>query len=282
VELWEPAALILVYTQIGDVTEMVRISDRLDVLAQTNPSLALHARLARLALTLVREDDGGLQIDSDTPNAAIQGMLQGVLAVLDAEPPRSFIGWGAVCGFSARALNYAGRHAEAKALCERSLLQLTAADRPFVTLFLNIELELAAADAGLGAIAKAQVRMHEINNYHANSDNPLTRGRIHEAYVRVCARAEDWPGFREHLDAMRGWYNRSGTASLIARVERLRALDPVQSNRPGVGTTETRPLSAPHDPDASADNDNAAVTVFTVTEVTNSDPKLPPGGQPKR
>jgi hypothetical protein len=270
VELWEPAALILVHTQIGDVTEMVRISDRLNALAPEYPSLQLYSRLASMALTLVREDDGALQVDPSTPTASIESTILDVLAVVDAEPPRSFIGWGATCGFCARAMNYIGKHAEAKALCERALAQLTEADRPFVTLFLNLEIELAAADAGLGAVAEAQARMHELRNFHAASDNPLTRGRIHEAYVRLYARIGDWDAFREHLDAMRSWYTRTGTASLIARVERLRVLDPVQSNRPGAASRETRaPGSARR---AENDNESEGVTVCTVTDITNSDP----------
>jgi hypothetical protein len=281
VELWEPAALILVYTQIGDVTEMIRIADRLDALATHYPSLALHAKLARLALGVVREDDGGLQIEADAPTATMQGVLQRVLEVIDEEPPRSFIGWGAVCGFAARALNYVGRHAEAKALCERALSQLTEADRPFVTLFLNIEIELAAADAGLGRSAEAHARMEEIRSFHGESDNPLTRGRIHEAFARLSARSGDWPAYREHLDAMRSWYGRTGTATLIARVERLRALDPVQSNRPDAsGTKPANDQLDEVDPDTQAaqlTNENAAATVCTVTDITNTDSKAPGG-----
>ena len=93
--------------------------------------------------------------------------------------------------------------------------------------------------------------------------------------VRISALAGDWPTFREHLDAMRSWYNRTGTATLIARVERLRALDPVQSNRPHNNTNETRPLTLGRDPRASAQNENGALTICTVTDVTNTDPKLP-------
>jgi hypothetical protein len=282
IELWEPAALILVYTQIGDVTEMVRVADRLEALAQTYPSLTLYAQLSRMALTVTRENDGGLLIDSQIPHVAMHNTVDRIIAMLHTEPPRSFIGWGAACGFTARALNYCGRFSEAKALCEFALSHLTAADRPFVTLFLDVELELAGAEAALGDVAKGQARMLEISNYHAASDNPLTRGRIHEAYVRISARAGDWTTFREHLDAMRGWYNRTGTAALIARVERLRALDPIQSNRPGARANAATITASERSPQNPADNDNAAVTICTVTEVTNSDPKAPSGGQTKR
>jgi hypothetical protein len=170
-----------------------------------------------------------------------------------------------------------GRHAEAKALCERALSQLTEADRPFVTLFLNIEIELACADAGLGAGAQAQARMQALSTYHAESDNPLTHGRIHEAYVRIHARAGEWPAFREHLDAMRSWYNRTGTAALIARVERLRALDPIQSNRPAVANNNAQSSAAQDeaDPDTQLSEDNGPPTVCTLTDITEAEPKPP-------
>jgi hypothetical protein len=274
VELWEPAALILVYTQIGDVTEMVRVVDRLDALAQQYPSLELYARLSRMALTLVRQDDGGMRADSD---AAVMLILRDLQLLLDSVPARSFIGWGAVYGFAARAMNYIGRHEDAKAMCERAISHLTAADRPFVTLFLNIELELACAEAGLGAIPQAKARMQELNSYHAKSENPLTRGRIHEGFVRIYACAGDWPAFREHLDTMRSWYNRTGAASLIARVERLRGLDPVQSNRPGANDNAQPVAYVPdeRDPDTIVSNDNAEPTVCTVTDVTLAEAKVP-------
>jgi hypothetical protein len=139
-------------------------------------------------------------------------------------------------------------------------------------LFLNIELEIANADAGLGAFDQARARLNEIRNYHAASENPLTRGRIHEAYVRVAARAEDWPAFREHLDAMRSWYSRTGAASLIARAERLRTLDPVPSNRPGAGTSLAPRALVKAVPAAENQNDEPSEkTVCTVTDVTHND-----------
>jgi hypothetical protein len=161
-------------------------------------------------------------------------------------------------------------------MCERTLSQLTAADRPFVTLFLNIELELAGAEAGLGQLAEAQARLHEIRSFHAASDNPLTRGRIHEAFARVAVHAQDWPTFREHLDAMRSWYTRTSSAALVARVDRLRLLDPIQSNRPAPATTEDGTLSQADRQQPTAQNENAERhqdgerTVCTVTDVTHN------------
>jgi hypothetical protein len=228
----------------------------------------------------VREDDGGLQHHAAGSNQSYTEMLSGVLALLEREPPRSFIGWGAVYGFIGRALNFVGRHREAKEKCEHALSKLTAADRPFVTLFLNLELELAAADAALGEVALGRARLDDLLRCHAGSDNPLTRGRIHETYVRLAARSEDWPLFREHLEAMRSWYTRTGTATLLARVERLRVLDPVQSDRPEPRATEHPQGTTRDHKDSLPANMNAGaeVTVCTVTEVTHND-SIPHRGQ---
>jgi hypothetical protein len=249
VELWEAAAMILVHGQLGDVTDMTRVADRLDALSKQYPSFELYARLARMALILVRYDDGSLQLDDET---SVPSTLNEMLELLASVPDRSFIGWGVAYGSTAHALNYVGRHADAKVLCERALACLTAADRPFVTLFLQIELERACAEAGLGATAEARAHMQDLMRYHARSDNPLTRGRIHEAMVRISARARDWAAYREHFDAMRIWYSRTSAPALIARVERLRALDPAQLDRSIANDNAQSSDSAIHkgDPDA--------------------------------
>jgi hypothetical protein len=261
VELWEAAAMILVYGQLGDVTDMLRVADRLDELAKQYPSLELYARLSRMCLVFVRYDDGSLQLDAET---SVPSTLNEMLELLASMPDRSFIGWGIAHGSTARALNYVGRHADAKALCERALACLTADDRPFVTLFLQIELERACAEAGLGATVEARAHMQDLLRYHAHSENPLTRGRIHEAMVRISARANDWAAYREHFDAMRTWYGRTSAPALIARVERLGALAPVQSNLPSANDNAQPPESALHEADPDTQDANQVVRTVTA------------------
>lgn len=241
VELWEPAAMILVHTTMCDVVEMRRVVDRLNELSRAHPSLARYARMAELALVLARDDelaDRGQRGDGTATGRALVDALE----LLQREAPRSFIGWGAVCGYVARALNLLERHAEAKACAEQALSHLRPEDRPFVALFLNVEIELALANAALGNHTEARRQMDDLLAFHHASDNPLTRGRLHVAFAQVAARAGDWTTFRHHAEEARGWFQSTGASVLIARVDRLRALDPARSNPP------PRPSNAPLEP----------------------------------
>jgi hypothetical protein len=134
-----------------------------------------------------------------------------------------------VWGYLARYYNLAGNFAAARGCCEQGLSAMRPEDRLFVALFLGVELELAVADAGLGRVDVARARLDELNTLHAQSDNPLTHGRIHEAYARTAAVSGDWPDFRHHSDQARVWFQRSGTPALVALGEQLRALEPAPS-----------------------------------------------------
>ncbi len=111
-------------------------------------------------------------------------------------------------------------------MCLRGLAQLTPEDRPFVALFLSIEIELVASELHGGDIPAATARVTELLAYHERSDNPLTRGRLHEIAARVAAAAQDWPSYRHHLEETRIWYRSTATAALVARLTAIEALDP--------------------------------------------------------
>jgi tetratricopeptide (TPR) repeat protein len=165
--------------------------------------------------------------------------------MLAGAEPRSFIGWAAVSGYLARALNMLGRHDEARSACEATLAHLGPEDRPFVALFLNLEVELAVAEAGIGDFDAARRRLDDLLVYHGSSDNPLTRGRLHEAYARAAASAKEWNTYRHHLAETRSWYRGTGTPALIARVAMIEALEPRTSAPP-------RKSDAPHHTTLSA------------------------------
>jgi hypothetical protein len=231
VELWEPAAMILAYATIGDAIEMRRVAERLQALAPTVPSLALYAEMASLACEIASADRGSMAYGA----AGMPGyelLVEKARNMLERWEPRSFIGWGALSGFLARGLNMLCRYEQARAVCERSLVHVGPDDRPFVALFLNLELELAIAEAGLGEFDGARSRLDGLLNYHAKSDNPLTRGRLHEAYTRVSALGTDWKNYRHHLEQTRSWFRRTGTPALIGRLAALEALEPRISGPP--------------------------------------------------
>jgi hypothetical protein len=127
----------------------------------------------------------------------------------------------------------AARYQEAKALCEDTLRHMDTNDRPFVALYLGVELELIVADGSLGLVDLARSRLASLKDCHKGSDNPLTQGRIHEAAARVAAAMGNWDEFRRQLDHTRVWYQLTQSAALVGRVEALRALDPAHSASAG-------------------------------------------------
>jgi hypothetical protein len=155
---------------------------------------------------------------------------------------------------------------------------LQSEDRAFVALFLGPELELAVADAGLGNVGAARTRLDELLRLHDKSDNPLTRGRIHEACARVAASTRDWPGFRHHLEETRNWFRRTGTPALIGQAERLRTLDPTRSEPPPSAATgrympATREMKRPVtlDPKPSLAAPDDSVSEDAPTQVKGHD-----------
>lgn len=245
VELWEPCALILAYTTIGDLVEMKRIADRIRTLARTAPSLKLYLSLSEIALEMVRLDRPDLELRDLSRMDGLDAIIAHVERILETHAPRSFIGWGAVHGYLARALNRLGRHEQARVWCQRALSELTEEDREFVVLFLNVEIELAVAEAGLGHCERAMAQLDALLACHQASTNPLTHGLLHEAYARVAAMAADWERFHHHLAETRIWFGATRNPVLIARLQLLTAL-------------ERRPATAAHaalgsDADAEAD-----------------------------
>lgn len=229
VETWEAAALILVHTSLSDVVGATHVARRLDMLSRTVPSLKRHARLARQALLLAGGDMSyTVEVDAE------YSMME----------PRSFIGWGATQAFLARGYNETGQHAEAKAVCERTLAHLRDEDREFVSHFLVLEIEAAIADAHLGRVADALSRIDALLERFAAIHHPLVHGLLHEARARISWLAGDAIAYRRSLTEVQRWFRPTENPVLIAKCERLARLgEPTttrrQSDPPPLGALET-------------------------------------------
>jgi hypothetical protein len=275
VELWEPAAMILAYTTVGDVVELRRVAERLRALAPSVPSLARYAQLAELALDYVRwiaVEPASLTVEASDNRKNAEAFVERAAPLIESAEPRSFIGWGATCGYLARALNALDHYAQARAVCEKALATLDAEDRAFVALFLDLELELAVAEAGLGEHQASRQRLEALLLRHADSDNPLTHGRLHEAYARSAALAPDWAAFRHQLAEARRWYRSTGTPALLARVDALARLEPWRSPAPPHAervANDNMPGSA-----ASADAERRARDASAGAEQTGAETKV--------
>ncbi len=210
VESWEGPALIPVYTTLWDVVSMTRTAAELETKSVELPGLALYARLARLALTVVRKD-------------FVAGVAEYESLLGDFEP-RGFIGWAATHGFAARAYNELGEHAKAKATCERALAHMTDVDRDYVALFLVVDLEAALADAGLGDFAAAYARVDALLERHRATEHPLALGLLHETRARIALAEGRTAAFLDDAAAAGRWFRGTANPALVARTEHIAAL----------------------------------------------------------
>ncbi|MFT3924498.1 MAG: protein kinase [Myxococcales bacterium] len=205
VETWAPAANIPVYMRTDDLIGMKRTVQELQHLAEEVPSMQLLARRAEGAYLLLRGDHvHALQSLEEQP-----------------EEPLSVVGWARSQGCMARACNALGEHARARAICMRALSEMAPEDLEFTAMNLNLPVELALAEAGLGRVEPAARQLEALLERYAPNENPLTLGALHEARAQVALLAGEREAYREHARAMRAWYVPTAQPSLIQRCERL-------------------------------------------------------------
>lgn len=157
------------------------------------------------------------------------------------EEPRSYIGWGAVRGLLARGYNQLGQHEKAKQTCEQALASLNDADVEYVSHFLELELQCALADAGLGNTETALARLDRLIARFKDSNHTLLQGNLHETRARVCFGAGRMAEYRRDLAEVRRWFSPTAAPILVAKYNRLAELDPEShSAQAGVGEVERR------------------------------------------
>ncbi len=213
VELWEPAALLPLYIALGDVVALARIVRRFDELVRIAPSLVFYKRLAELAL-FTRSGEQNWEKP-----------LSLAMREIDKAEPRSFIGWATVISGSASVCNRNGRYREARALCMRVLEVLRDEDRQYVSLFLDAEVQLALAEAGLDCFDDALARIDGLLVRHGPSQHPLALGLLHEARARVSYTAGKKREYHYHMRQMDRWFRPTNTPALIAKCERVAELE---------------------------------------------------------
>jgi hypothetical protein len=224
VELWEPAALIPIYTWILDVDGMARVADRLEMLGKGVPSLQSYAKLARWAQGLVLTD------------AMVAANAVAITMIEDKEP-RSYIGWAAHLSFTAMGSRMLGNHATARRLCDKLAAHVTDADREYVTLFLVADIEIAWCDASEGHPERALAQLDVLLERYADSENPLAHGLLHEARAQIAHAAGRESDFAESAAEVERWLRPLGNPALIAKCERIAGL--AARGRPGSGMRET-------------------------------------------
>ena len=242
-ETWEAPFLILIQAvAMGDVVGSTRVVDRLAHLCRSVPSLRRYYRLARDAMAAVHESPRRLRELADQHSAL---------------EPRSFIGWAATLSAVALAYNKLGDPAAAKRTCDRVMAHLTDADRDFPGLFVHIELQLALADAQLGAHDAAIARADRLLARFRGSDNPLLMGLLFETRALVCWLAQRYEDYEQSRSSVDTYWRPTANPALIARCERLASLTQAMRANPRASlAAEQRPVPTQLD----------AQTVSTVTD----------------
>ncbi|HMI90972.1 MAG TPA: hypothetical protein VK509_06390, partial [Polyangiales bacterium] len=209
VEVTVPSTLGVVYSALGDVVRLKRVAEQLEQLAARLqvPSLRRTATLSRAAYLLLA---------GNAEEALVLSQR-----VLESSEVRGFVGRARAVGTCAAAYNQLGRHAEALRVCEGALQHVRAEDRPFVRMFLSLEVQHALALAGLGRSEEAARALELLIAEHAPAEGPLTLGLLHEARAQVALLARDHSAFRAHAEATLRWFRPTGTPALVARAERL-------------------------------------------------------------
>jgi hypothetical protein len=214
VDLWEPAALLPLYIALGDLVALKRTGHRIEHLAEQAPSLELYARLAKVALAISR----GEPVEGDVAKIIQRDILE--------RKPRSYIGWSTAVGTVARSFNQQGRYSEAREVCEIALTTIRDEDREYVTLFLEVELQAAYADAGMGNEKAAFDRIDGLlaRFDRGNQSHPLTLVLLHETRARVAAQCNRQSDYEKSTRETERWSRQTGTPALIAKCERLTEL----------------------------------------------------------
>jgi hypothetical protein len=202
-ETWAFAAMVTVYSRVADAVGVKHCFQQLQQLSQEVPSLERVTRLAH-----------GTYL-------ALRGSPEEALAWLDGvERPLENAGWSRGRGTLASALNALGQHARAKEVCLDVVGHLSEVDFEFPAMTLNVQIELAIAEASLGESAAAVARLDGLLKQHGPFEGPLTLSILHEARMRVAALMHDTHAVEYHLACMERWQRATGARSLIARGER--------------------------------------------------------------
>jgi len=119
----------------------------------------------------------------------------------------------------ARALSAAGRHAEAREICQTIFDQSDASTSTARVLMSGQQ--LAAIQSALGELAEARLLLEQLLEVVAPSNNPFWIGGIHRDLARVAARENDPEAFAEHAREMATLFRGTRNPALIRQIDEL-------------------------------------------------------------
>jgi tetratricopeptide (TPR) repeat protein len=208
VERWESPALLPFGILTGDVVGTMRAMHRLQMDSGA-PYLRPYQRLA----------EATAQLTSGSANVLhVHKFLQREVTTRE---PRSFIGWAMTNSSIVRGLLQQGEYARAEEWCLATLAHINDDDREYVGLFLDLDLQLAHAEAALGKFEIALTRLSALLARHESSEHPLALGLLHEARARISHAAGRRDDYIFSTREAERWLRPTNMSQLIAKCERL-------------------------------------------------------------
>ncbi|MDB4985492.1 MAG: hypothetical protein JWN04_670, partial [Myxococcaceae bacterium] len=205
VETWAPAAATKLAWRANDPGMMKRAVQELGRLSAEIPSMVRDEQIARGAYLVLRHK------------------YERAIAALETDlVPASFLGWAQARGMLARAYNELGKHDRAREICVDALSYLTAEDLTYVVYNMNLQVELALAEAGLEHFDVATRQLDGLLAQHIPKGGPLTLGALHQARARVALRQRDFAFARAELTQMEAQFRATNIATLIKLIEPLK------------------------------------------------------------
>ncbi|MET0285095.1 MAG: serine/threonine-protein kinase [Polyangiales bacterium] len=214
---WEQASLVLPALSSGDLLALRQLAESLQALSREVPSLVSYQRLASKASRFVEESlDDSLQ----DPKRALR-----LMSAAQHEGPvfeqRALIGSARLQSTLASLMNAAGCHREAADTCAKALARMEPGDEEFTAFFLELELQHALAQSGLGEEREALVALDRLLERVRDSQHPLVLGRVHEVRALVALEWSRGASFQRELALAERWYRSAANVSSLARIERL-------------------------------------------------------------
>ena len=204
-DTWSYSALVAVYLRTHNVLGLKYCAQQLMRISQEVPSLEPTARRAQ----------GTYLMERGSPEEALTFLTV-------PEEPLALVGWSRSQGVHARALNALGLHTAARKVCSETLQHLTEIDLELVGMSLNVQIELALAEAGLGHHALACEQLDGLIKKFGALEGPLTMTALHEARAQVALLQRDDAAFEHHLACLSHWAHRTTERGLVTRAEHLR------------------------------------------------------------
>jgi hypothetical protein len=142
------------------------------------------------------------------------------------------------------AYNETGQHARAAALCQRTLEQLDEGDRMVVAMNLQVEIQLALAEAGLGRTEAAQQRLDGLLEKHTVNGGGVTLGLLHRARAQVALRVGDRDAVDYNCRQTEYWFRLTKNPVLIAQSERVVKLMMLSRRPPAAAADDAAAVDA--------------------------------------